>query len=177
MSEYATLSGADTLRIERVLPGPIERVWAYLTESEKRGRWFASGDMELRIGGAVELRFKHSELSAEKTYPEKYKGLENGHVAHGRITQCDPPRRLSYTWDEEPMGGSEVTFELTPRGNDVLLVLTHRRIAKRADLIGAAGGWHSHLAILEDRLNDHEPRGFWSMHTKVAAEYERRFGA
>src|SRR5262245_18404599 len=24
----------------RVLPGPIERVWAYLTEPEKRGKWF-----------------------------------------------------------------------------------------------------------------------------------------
>lgn len=33
---YATLPAPATVRIERVLPGPVERVWAYLTESEKR---------------------------------------------------------------------------------------------------------------------------------------------
>jgi activator of Hsp90 ATPase-like protein len=37
----------------RVLPGPIERVWAYLTEPEKREKWFASGPMEFRASGRV----------------------------------------------------------------------------------------------------------------------------
>src|SRR3546814_12005966 len=54
--------------------------------------------------------------------PERYKDLEGGHTFHGRITRCDPPRLLSYSWGGEPEGGSEVTFELTPRGGDVLLV-------------------------------------------------------
>jgi hypothetical protein len=29
MSDYGTLLGTDTVRFERLLPGPIERVWAY----------------------------------------------------------------------------------------------------------------------------------------------------
>lgn len=33
---YATMPAPATVRIERILPGLIERVWAYLTESEKR---------------------------------------------------------------------------------------------------------------------------------------------
>lgn len=37
MSEYGVVTEPGTVRIQRVLPGPIERVWAYLTESEKRG--------------------------------------------------------------------------------------------------------------------------------------------
>ena len=43
MSEFGVVTEARTLRIRRVLPGPIERVWAYLTESEKRGRGWRPG--------------------------------------------------------------------------------------------------------------------------------------
>jgi uncharacterized protein YndB with AHSA1/START domain len=51
MSEYGVVTEAGTIRFERVLPGPIERVWAYLTESKERGKWLASGEMDLRVGG------------------------------------------------------------------------------------------------------------------------------
>ena len=53
LGEFGVVPEARTLRMRRVLPGPIERVWAYLTESEKRGRWLASGPMELNVGGRV----------------------------------------------------------------------------------------------------------------------------
>ena len=45
----------QTVRFERLLPGPIERVWAYLTESEKRRKWLACrryGFARRRAGGA-----------------------------------------------------------------------------------------------------------------------------
>ena len=42
----------QTVRFERLLPGPIERVWAYLTESEKRRKWLASGDT-IRESGRI----------------------------------------------------------------------------------------------------------------------------
>ena len=35
--------------------------------------------MDLRVGGRVDLHFHHADLSAEKTPPERYKELENGH--------------------------------------------------------------------------------------------------
>jgi hypothetical protein len=57
MNEYGVVTEARTVRLERVLPGPIERVWAYLTDSKKRGRWFASGPMDLRLGGEVSSGF------------------------------------------------------------------------------------------------------------------------
>ena len=47
----------------RQLPGPIERVWAFLTEPGKRARWLAGGPMELRVGGRVELQFRRSRPS------------------------------------------------------------------------------------------------------------------
>ncbi|MCI0406725.1 MAG: SRPBCC family protein [candidate division Zixibacteria bacterium] len=163
--------------MERVLPGPIERVWAYLTESEKRGKWFAAGEMELREGGRVELLFHNSQLSphAEPT-PEKYKKYE-GYKSTGQVTRCEPPRVLAFLWGEEKGPPSEVTFELSPRGDDVLLVLTHRRLATRGNMVGVSGGWHIHLAILSDILHGVPPRPFWSNHAKLEAEYEKRIPA
>ena len=157
-----------TVRIERILPGPIERVWAYLTEADKRATWFAGGVFDLREGGKADLRFDHSLLSAEATPPEfKMKRAEWTET----ITRCEPPRLLAYTFHH---GGpeSEVTFELETRGKGVLLVLTHRRIAERKIKIGLASGWDAHLVILEDRLNGVEPRGFWSTHAELKKQYE-----
>jgi len=178
MNEYATVAGSNTVRLERTLPGPIERVWAYLTEPEKRAKWLAGGAMQLRAGGRVELEFRHADLSAEKTAPDRYKKLnEEGHKLNGRVLACDPPRLLSYTWGDEAGKDGEVTFELTQRGADVLLVVTHRRLPDRKQMISVAGGWHAHLGILEDVLDGREPRGFWSTHAKVEAEYAKRFAA
>src|SRR5205814_4406784 len=50
-SKPGTSPEQATVRLERMLPGPIERVWAYLTDSEKRKTWFASGIFDLRVGG------------------------------------------------------------------------------------------------------------------------------
>jgi uncharacterized protein YndB with AHSA1/START domain len=176
MSDYGVFTEPGTVRFERLLPGPIERVWTYLTESDKRGTWLATGEMELRVGGLVELNFRHADLSPQaESIPEKYKQYEYGTSFTGRITACDPPRLLSHTWGEETGEESEVTFELFPRGEQVLLVLTHRRLGDDRDLLlSVASGWHTHLGILIDRLNDRVPQGFWSVHTRMEEEYERR---
>lgn len=173
LGEFGVVTGARTLRIRRVLPGPIERVWAYLTESDKRGRWLAAGPMELRVGGRVALTFRNSGLSAHaEAPPDKYKDRE-GASLEGRVTRCDPPRLLSYTWGEH----SEVTFELSPHGDEVLLVLTHRRLPDRRAMAMVGSGWHAHLAILLDHLHGRQPRPFWSTHARLEAEYERRLPA
>jgi uncharacterized protein YndB with AHSA1/START domain len=174
MSEFGVMPEARTLRIRRVLPGPIERVWAYLTESDKRAKWLASGPMELNVGGRVELTFHHSDLAAQpEPTPEKYRKHE-GRGFEGRITQCEPPRLLGFTWGDCRGEPSEVTFELTPEGPDVVLVLTHRRLGDRAAMVGVGSGWHTHLAFLLDRLEGREPRAFWSTYAHLEAEYERR---
>lgn len=172
---YGVLTAPDTLRLERLLPGPIERVWSYLTESGKRGQWLASGDMDLRVGGRVEHVFRNSELAGEDDpVPAKYADLGPETRMHGEITECDPPYRLAYTWSEMSGEPSLVTFELTPRGPDVLLVLTHARIAEYEDLLGIAAGWHTHLGILIDRLRGRQRGPFWSVHMRLEAEYEKR---
>ena len=53
---YGELIEPATLKIQRVLPGPIERVWAYLTQGELRRQWLAAGQMELQSRRAVRVR-------------------------------------------------------------------------------------------------------------------------
>ena len=44
LNEYGVVAELRALRFERLLPGPIERVWAYLTESEMRAKWLSRCD-------------------------------------------------------------------------------------------------------------------------------------
>ncbi len=172
---HGVATDASTVRIERVLPGPMERVWAYLTESDKRGQWLATGDMDLRPGGKVALHFQHDNLSPEDgPVSERYKGMENGHDTGGHVIACEPPRLLCMTWAEESGRSSEVTFELTPEEGQVRLVVTHRRLPDRAQMLSVAGGWHAHLGILIDRLNGRTPPNFWKTHARLESEYENR---
>lgn len=179
MNEYGTITNDGALRFERLLPGPIERVWSYLTDPEKRATWLASGPMELRVGGTVELRFRHADLSNEKLAPPRFKKYDAGITQRGIVTRCDPPRVLSFTWGDDeadPRAGSEVTFKLSPaRENDkVLLVVTHRRMPERNRRVMASGGWHAHLGVLDDQLSGREPRPFWTTFERLEREYEHR---
>lgn len=176
VTEFGTVTAADTVRFDRLLPGPIERVWAFLTEPDKRAQWLADGPMELRVGGKVELHFQHANLSKHpEPVPERFKKkLESGATMHGRVTRAEPPRLLSYTWGGESGAGSEVTFELTPQGDKVRLLLTHRRLPDRKAMVGVGSGWHTHLGILADRLSSREPGGFWSAFMAIEAEYKKR---
>lgn len=169
MNDWGIVTEAGAVRFERLLPGPIERVWAYLTDSEKRGRWLASGEMELAVGGRAELKLNRADLSAEKTPPDRYKKFAGARSFSCRVTRCECPHLLSFTWGEE---WGEITFELTSRGKDVHLVPTHRRLTDRTAMLDFASGWHTHLGCLADQLEGCIPRGFWSTHTQVNAEYE-----
>ncbi len=175
MDKYGTVIAPNTIRFERLLPGPIERVWAYLTESEKRAKWLASGPMALHAGGDVELFWLHTNLDTAKPDdpPEKYK---NGHRMKATITRCEPPHVLGYTWGARADALSEVVFELSEQGNDVLLVLTHHRLPNQNDLLGVSGGWHTHLDVLVEHLNGRTAPAFWSKMDKLNAEYKKRQG-
>jgi uncharacterized protein YndB with AHSA1/START domain len=172
MSDPATRIAPDAIRLERLLPGPIERVWAFLTESSQRSRWLAAGEMELRVGGKVELRFDHDSLSHERT-PQKYRDMPMSFT--GQVLRCEPPRLLEFTWMESNGDHSRVTWELAPRGDGVLFTIVHRKLDDRALLLSVAGGWDVHVGILEDVLGERAPRGFWSTHAAREAEYARRF--
>ncbi len=175
MDNYGTVTAPNTIRFERLLPGPIERVWAYLTESDKRAKWLASGDMDLHVGGDVNLFWLHSTLdTAPSETPEKY---ANGHRMTAKITRCEPPHVLGYSWGAREDALSEVVFELSKKGDEVLLVLTHHRLPNPNDLLGVSGGWHTHLDVLVEHLNGRVAPAFWEKHDVLNAEYKQRQGS
>lgn len=172
MEDYGNMIESDAIRFERLLPGPIERVWEYLTDSEKRGKWLAKGPMDNFAGGKVTFRFLHAELSPlDDTPSEKYRDMDCGHEFSGTVLTYQPPRLLSFTWGD----GSEVTIELQTQEHQVLLVLTHRKLAEgKENRISVASGWHTHLNILRDIAAENTPRSFWEIHSQMELEYEIR---
>ena len=168
---YGVLTEPTTLKIQRRLPGPIERVWAYLTESDLRRQWLAAGPMEMKVGATFELVWRNSELTNPPG--ERPPGFAEEHRMEGRITELDPPHKLAITWGST--GG--VSFELEPRGNGVLLTVIHHRVADRAILQRVSAGWHTHLDILVARMTGKEPAPFWDGWSRVNKEYEQRLSA
>ena len=168
MNATSTLIEPGTVKLERLLPGPVERAWAYLTESDKRATWLAAGEFDLRVGGKIRLDFDNSKLPNDEEGLKKHPGT-GVHTFTGKITRLEPLRVLAHTWlwgDNE----TEVTYELTPKGKDVQLTIVHRRLAPDVAK-NVRGGWNVHTGILADLLNGVKPRPFWTTHDKVAAEY------
>lgn len=121
----------------RVLPGPVERVWAHLTEPERLPAWFGTDAcIEPRQGGKVRLL--------------------GGHI-RGVVTHWQPPHRLVYTWNvfapDDPANAvsalpeSYPTFELVEQGGKVQLTFRHFPVLERF-LAQNAMGWHTMLDLL-----------------------------
>lgn len=168
---YGVLSEPATLTLRRMLPGPIERCWAYLTESGLRRQWLAAGEMELKPGAGFELVWRNDELSDPPG--QRPEGFAAEHRMEGRITEVDPPRRLAITWGKT--GG--VSFTLEPRGGEVLLTVVHSRVEDRGMLLNVSAGWHAHLDALVARAHGRPVENFWDCWTRLKQEYERRIPA
>jgi uncharacterized protein YndB with AHSA1/START domain len=143
MSDLGQVLRVPAVRFERLLPGTVEQVWAHLTDGGKLKAWYGEdGTIEPREGGAV--RFS------------------GGHI-RGVVTQWKPHRRLAYTWnvfspgeDTSPYPESYLTLELAPRGDAVLLTLTHLPVLERFEAQNAMG-WHTFLDMLGAVIAGREP--------------------
>ena len=141
LEERALFLKRAGVRLERLLPGPITRVWDHLTRPELLPGWFGGkSSIEPRTGGAVSLM--------------------DGHI-RGTVTRWAPPHQLSYTWNVfAPGDGPEamsaypesyLTLTLETRGGQVLLTLDHLPVLERFEKQNAMG-WHTFLDILSDTL-------------------------
>jgi len=166
---------ANTVRFERLLPGPIERVWSYIVDGDKRAKWLCGGDTEAKVGGKIEMLFHNDSLSSQEDIerPQRYQDMPEKPAFTGTVTRYDPPHAFSHLWHFED-DATEVCYELEQRDEKVLLVLTHTRLTSDDDVLSVSGGWHTHLDILVDVLEGREPPPFWKTHSKNNAEYEKR---
>ncbi|MFX7763924.1 SRPBCC domain-containing protein, partial [Acinetobacter baumannii] len=69
-------------------------------------------------------------------------------IIRGLVTECQPPRLLTYTWNESNYAvATTVRFELQEHGEQVLLVLTHSRLSQEF-MAAVAAGWHVNVDAL-----------------------------
>ena len=145
LDRYGALTEPATLTIRRLLPGPVDRVWAYLVD----------GELDDPPG-------------------QRPEGFSEEHRMAGQVLEIDPPRRLVITWGTE---GGSVAFDLEPRGDKVLLTVTHRRLVDRNSMLNVSAGWHMHLDVLASRLTGEPRETFWSGWQRLRDEYAGRLPA
>ena len=167
MDELARRIDANTVCLERLLPLPPARAWAYLTESSLMATWLAPGTVEPRVGGRVELKFEPDD-SPRRDRP--------GARIEGQVGRYEPATALSYGWvdPKTPAGASEVAFTLEPRGEATLLRITHGKVAE-AGLSSVAAAWHTHAELLLAHLAGKEAPPFPSLFKPLRERYQARF--
>jgi len=170
MSRDGSILDLHTVEFKRLIPGPIALAWDYLTKPELLKTWFAEVTLEPRVGGAVDVRF------AKDTC-----GAGTGGV-HGTIREFRPPHVIAFTWIQrrlQPDGSSadrdegEVRFELSERGDKVLLTLLHSR-QPTDEVAGHSGGWHAYLDNLESHISGRGRIDFMEVVRRVRPKYEER---
>ena len=127
-----------------------QKVWEALTSAEFSKRYFFGNSVEVepKVGGAYIVRTQDGAL----------------HIS-GEVMECDPPRRLSVTFNVnwpaliEKLGPTLVTYEIEPAGDAVRLTMTesHDRPLSDDILSGGRQGWPAILSSLKSLLETGKP--------------------
>jgi uncharacterized protein YndB with AHSA1/START domain len=134
-----TVDGRPTLRFERRLAHPAEKVWKAITDPAELTHWFPQ-DLVGTFAPGERLRF---------TFRGELPVLDGETIPDftGEVLEIDPPRLLAYTWGEDVL-----RFSLTPDGDGCLLVFTDT-LADRGKSARDGAGWHVCLLALDARLD------------------------
>ena len=126
-----------------------EKVWEALTSPEFTRQYFSGRNVELepKVGGRFVMRMPDGRLDIT-----------------GRVTEWDPPRRLSVTWAVDFAEFRElpeclVTYDIEPMGGSVKLTMTeaHQWAVPDAILAGGRQGWPLILSGLKSLLETGKP--------------------
>jgi uncharacterized protein YndB with AHSA1/START domain len=122
-----------------------QKVWQALTAAEFSRKYFSglAVEAELKVGGAFIVRMPDGSV----------------HIS-GEVIECDPPRRLTITWNVnwpaliEKLGPTLVTYEIEQAGDAVKLTLIQSHDRKIDDdiLSGGRQGWPAILSSLKSLL-------------------------
>jgi uncharacterized protein YndB with AHSA1/START domain len=150
------LGERPTLRYERLLRHPPDKVWRALTEDQHLAAWFPTTiDGERAAGAPLAFRFEQVTL----------------HPMQGEVTAFEPPSLLEFTW-----GTDRLRFELAPDGGGTSLTLTVV-LEELGKATRDGTGWHQCLDSLERALEDQPERpDDMARWLKLREDYAERFG-
>jgi uncharacterized protein YndB with AHSA1/START domain len=127
-----------------------EKLWAALTRGEFTRAYWYDRRIESDWTAGAPVRF--------------YDGASDVLTDGGRVLECDPPRRLSYTFrpelgdGEEEMAFSRVTFTLEAHDEGLVkLTLVHDELASDEEAAGWREGWSPILSSLKTYLETGKP--------------------
>ncbi|MEQ9365498.1 MAG: SRPBCC domain-containing protein, partial [Leptospirales bacterium] len=83
---HGRLLDERTIQFERILPGPIEVVWDYLTKREHLATWLVENDIPPNPGERIAL-----------TQDSEHVPIRVSGEIHARITRARPPHLLAFT--------------------------------------------------------------------------------
>jgi uncharacterized protein YndB with AHSA1/START domain len=161
-----------TVELKRLIAGPIELAWDYLTKQELLKTWFADVTIEPRVGGAVTIRFSDDESC-------------NTTGVRGTVREFRKPHVVAFTWFQQrlqPDGSrkgvdeGEVRFELAERGDKVLLTLLHTGLPIH-ELAGHSAGWDAFLQNLDSLMSGRGKIDFMAVFRDLHPRYEERVAA
>jgi uncharacterized protein YndB with AHSA1/START domain len=160
------------LSYERRLEYPLAAVWAAITAPDRLAEWLAAADqLELRVGGAVSLRWLNvpDDVGEWEAEGVELDAADPAAVVHGTVTRLDPPRLVEYQTDRMGL----LRFELQSDGDATLMVFTNEIVLPdEFPAEQTLAGWHSHLDTLERALAG-EPAD-WSRWTENHLEDWKR---
>jgi uncharacterized protein YndB with AHSA1/START domain len=146
--ERASVRERTSLRIERTLAAPRERVFEAWTDPQLLARWFtppggssSDAEIDLRVGGS---------WAVTMTPPLWPSGR-----GFGTYLEVDPPARLKYTiaWTGFPFGPeSLVTVDFHELDGATEVVITQERLETRRGRAGHAWGWRHSLRRLRSQV-------------------------
>jgi uncharacterized protein YndB with AHSA1/START domain len=146
---------ARTVRLERVVPAAVDRVWRMWTEPERLARWL--GPVLAGTPGPASTFVL---------------GMDADETATCTVTEWQPPNRLGLTWRYTGEDATTLRIELADIGDGTTrLVLEHEGIAPTG-LNEYAAGWHLHLEALTAELTDAARPDFGADFPPLLAAYD-----
>ena len=157
-----------TLRIERLLPGPIECVFDYFTDSDLLESWLMPGSVEKKEGGLIEF----VSPPVPEGLVENVRAYSEDVFSCGLVSKYEPPNLLVYSWNEHVYDTTSIfKIQLEERDEKVYLVLTHSHLGSEWMAVTATG-WHVSLHVLHAILNGEEIPDTTQLFSKLLAEYK-----
>jgi uncharacterized protein YndB with AHSA1/START domain len=131
------------IRIERVLPATIERVYDAWTRVELLTRWYCPNpawdlkvQADVRVGGDYVVEM-------------------GPYVVRGTYLEVEPPQRLVFSWkwdssDDEP---TRVQVDLSEVADGTRMLLTHTGFASSEETANHQQGWEPEIGRLAELLS------------------------
>jgi uncharacterized protein YndB with AHSA1/START domain len=156
-----TVGDTYVLRYERRFAHPVRRVWAALTDPAEMVAWWADADVDLTLGGKVELRWLNSRDDTPAT------------VARGTVSALEPPHLVEYDTDVHGV----LRWELRETADGCALTFICTVALPDEFVLKNLAGWHIHLDHLAGAL-DGRPVDWpqwWTEHYPAWEQHHARY--